>query len=588
MLHLFTTPLAFLALLTVPVLVAIYWLRNRFRRYPVSSLMLWVDAREPREGGTRRHRLQTPPLFFLELLALLLLILAAAGPLVQRAQSARPWVVVLDDSYSMLAGGAESARNRGAAAIDEEVRRHAPASVRFLLAGERPQMLGEPVRTVREAAAVLQGWKCRAPTARLDEALALASELGGDWALLLVVTDHRPETVPDKGRLQWWAFGSPRPNLAFVNAVRSARDGPERCLLEVANLADERQSTNLVIEAGEAGAELQRSALTLGPRETRRVVLQLKEGTAALRARLGDDTLAIDNQVALLPSLPKLVRVGVQIRDAPLRGLVERAVRATRGTVLTVVRPEIIFTDQEDARPEGTDTWLVYLLAEKEAEAFSGPFVVDRTHPLTEGFALQGVIWGAGKAADLPGAPVVTAGNIPLLTDAERPSGRHDLRLRLRPDLSTLQDSPNWPILMWNLVQWHASVAPGLNRANLRLGEEAVLTLHAHADAVQVAGPDGTTQSVSVQGKRVAVRTEDVGLFEIRTGEGKYPFAVNALSRDESDLSACAAGRWGDWLDETTLRLEYQGLDWALLLAALAVLTVHTMLVAAGAARTRT
>jgi hypothetical protein len=318
------------------------------------------------------------------------------------------------------------------------------------------------------------------------------------------------------------------------------------------------------------------------------VVLQLKEGTPALRARLGDDALAIDNQVALLPDLPKPVRVAVQIRDARLRGLVEKAVRATRGTVLTAVRPEILFTDQEDARPEGPDTWLVYLLAEKEAEAYAGPFVVDRAHPLTEGLALQGVLWGAGKAEHLPGAPVVTAGNIPLLTDAASPSGRHDVRLRLRPDLSTLQDSPNWPILMWNLVQWHASLAPGLSRANVRLGEEAVLTLHAHADAVQVAGPDGSTQPVLVQGKRAAVGAEDVGLYEILTAEGNFPFAVNALSQDESDLSACASGRWGDWLDETTLRLEYQSVDWALLLAALGVLTVHTMLVAAGAGRTRT
>jgi hypothetical protein len=587
MLPLFTTPLAFLAALTIPVLVAIYWLRNRFRRYPVSSLMLWVDAREPKEGGTRRYRLQTPLLFFFELLALLLLVLAAAGPLVRRAQSARPLIVVLDDSFSMQAGGADSPRSRGSAALDEELRRRSPASIRFLLAGERPQVLGEIVRTPREAMAQLQDWKCRAPTARLDEALALASELSGDWALILVVTDHEPAVVPDKGRLQWWSFGRPLPNLAFVNAARSGRDGPERCLLEVANLSADVQSTRLVIEGGQPASALQQSTLTLGPRETRRVVLQVKDGTGALHARLGRDALALDNQVTLLPSITKPVRIEVQIRDAPLRLLVEKAVRATRDTVLTAIRPEIVFTDQQTARPDGTDAWIVRLLAEKEAEAYAGPFVVDRAHPLTEGLALQGVIWGGGKTADLPGAPVITAGNVPLLTDTESLAGRHELRLRLRPDLSTLQDSPNWPILIWNLVQWHASLAPGLNRANVRLGEEAVLTLQAPAETVQVAGPDGISHPVSVQGKRVAVKAEDVGHYTIQTSEGSFSFAVNALSRDESDLSACATGRWGDWLDETTLRLEYQSVDWALLVMVLAVLTLHLFLVASGAGRAR-
>ena len=53
MLPLFTYPLAFAGLAAVPVLVAIYLLRNRYRRRPVSSLMLWEDPRHSAEGGTR-------------------------------------------------------------------------------------------------------------------------------------------------------------------------------------------------------------------------------------------------------------------------------------------------------------------------------------------------------------------------------------------------------------------------------------------------------------------------------------------------------------------------------------------------------
>jgi hypothetical protein len=58
--------------------------------------------------------------------------------------------------------------------------------------------------------------------------------------------------------------------------------------------------------------------------------------------------------------------------------------------------------------------------------------------------------------------------------------------------------------------------------------------------------------------------------------------AVNALSRDESDLHECASGRWGDWLDETSLRLEYQSVSWALLLLALGVVSLHLFLVSRG------
>ena len=76
----FTLPLGFLSLLAIPGLVAIYLLRTRSRRYPVSSLMLWANQRRAREGGLRVERLQTPLLFFLELLAIILLTLAIASP----------------------------------------------------------------------------------------------------------------------------------------------------------------------------------------------------------------------------------------------------------------------------------------------------------------------------------------------------------------------------------------------------------------------------------------------------------------------------------------------------------------------------
>lgn len=582
----FLYPLALLGLLGLPVLLAIYLLRNRYRRVPVSSLMLWVDVRQSREGGTRVRRLQTPLLLFLELLAVALLSLAAAGPHVRTTEAALPLVVVLDDSFSMLAGEPDSARSRAAKALEEELHRRPPYSVRFVLAGERPQTLGEAVRTAPEALAQLDGWACRAPAARLEEAAALAAEVGGEWARVLVLTDHAPELPPGKGRLQWWAFGRPLPNLAFVTAARSDSDGGERCLFEVANLSDDRQSATLVVEAGDPPAEVRRTPLDLAPGATHRELLRLKEGTGAVRARVGEDALAIDNAVTLLPAAARTVGVGVRVRDKPLRELVEKAVRAVKEARLHAAEPDVVFTDIEDDSAEGS-AWLVRLVAEKDAEAFTGPFVLDRAHPLTEGLSLAGVVWGGGKAAVLPGAPVVMAGNVPLLTDVERAAGRHELHLRFRPDLSTLQDTPNWPVLVWNLLQWRASLSPGLARANVRLGEEAVLNLPPGTASAEVTGPEGRSRTVAVQGRRVVVRADDVGAYSVTTDEGRFAFAANALSRDESDLRECASGRWGDWLDDAALRLEYRNVSWAVLLVLLAVVSLHLFLVArAGRPRT--
>ena len=138
-----TYPLALMAAAALPALAAIYILRNRYRRREVSSLMLWEFAVLSREGGAKVNKLQLPLVFFLELLALALLVTAATGPRWQLPAHARPLVVILDDSASMLAGdgaaqgtGANSPRAQAALALDALLKSRKFLSIRLVLAGD--------------------------------------------------------------------------------------------------------------------------------------------------------------------------------------------------------------------------------------------------------------------------------------------------------------------------------------------------------------------------------------------------------------------------------------------------------------------
>jgi hypothetical protein len=581
MLPVFTTPLAFVGLLALPALAAIYLLHNRSRPYPVSSLLLWADARVAPVGGRRVEPLRPPPLFWLELLALLLLVLAAAGPQVWATPGARPVVVVLDDSFSMRAGGGDSPRRRAAEALLEELRKTPRGSVRLVLAGDRPQVLGEGSRRAVEVEALLAGWTCHAPTARLDTAVALALELGGDLATVLVLTDHPPAAPPETGRVRWWAFGTARPNWAFANAGRTPGPRGDRLLLEVANLSRDARTTTLKVEAGSPPRELHRAEVRAAAGETHRVVLELPEGEGTVTASLADDELNYDNVVSLAPAGRRAVRYDVRLTDPKLRSAVERAVKATGAAVQAADRPHLVFLDEKADAPEGDEAWVVRVLAEPDAEAYTGPFVLDRAHPLTDGLSLAGVVWGGGKGP-LPGGPVVMAGNVALLTDAESPTGRHEVRLRLRPDLSTLTESPAWPALVWNLVQWRAAYLPGADRANVRLGEEATWTLTAAVDTVEVTEPGGKKEAVPVHGRRATVRAERPGVYTLKAGGDEINFAANPLHRDESDLTGCGTGKWGEERDATTLRLEYRDVRWFVVLLAAAVLVLHLWLLGRG------
>ncbi len=579
MIPVLSTPLALLGLVSLPALAAIYYLHTRSRLHPVSSLLLWTDARVAPDGGRRVDRVRLPLVFWLELLVLLLLVLAATGVHLPAVTGTRPLVVVLDDSFSMQAGAPDSARKRAADALLDDLRRTPRSSVRFVLAGDRPQVLGDAVSRTSEIESLLEGWTCQANTARLDSAVALALELGGESATVLVLTDHAPDPPPATGRVRRWSLGTATPNWAFVNASRTTGPRGDRLLLEVANLATEPRLTTLRIEAGQPPRELRQSELQLAAGETQRLVLEVPEGAGTVRAFVGDDALNFDNAVSLLPTARKTVTYEVRVVDKEVRPALEKALKATGIATPVTARPQLVFVDGADAAPEAEDAWIVRVVREPEAEAFTGPFVLDRSHPLTDGLSLSGVVWGGGKSP-LSGAPVVMAGNVTLLTDTEFASGRHDVRLRLRPDLSTLTQSPAWPALVWNLVQWRATFQPGLARANVRLGEEAVWTLNASPASAEVTRPDGAVSTVPVYARRAAVHAERSGVYSLQTGDEQAEFAVNVLNRDESDLTKCVTGRWGDERDEATLRSDYRDVTAWLALLAVAVATLHVWVLA--------
>jgi hypothetical protein len=152
--------------------------------------------------------------------------------------------------------------------------------------------------------------------------------------------------------------------------------------------------------------------------------------------------------------------------------------------------------------------------------------------------------------------------------------------LRLRPDLSTLQESPNWPILFWNLINWRAQVGPGLRQRNLRLGDDATLTVEPGVESVSVVYPQRGARRLPARDNEVLIRADVPGIYEISANQNKYSFSANALRREESDLTRASSGRWGDWANSTALRWEYHGVAWVLSLLALGALVVHGWLIA--------
>ena len=575
-----TYPLALLALTALPALTAIYLLRNRFKRRPVSTLFLWQFQQESKAGGLKVEKLRLPLLFFLELLILLLLGLAATGPRWQMAQTTHPLVVILDDSLSMRATtDGKDARARAADALQQLLRDRKFLFLRFVLAGRDARALGDAVHTWAEAAPLLAAWKCAAPAANLDTALALANDLTSRKADVLVLTDHAPPAeIELSGRMQWWAFGTGAGNLGIVNATRTAQGPQDRCLIEVANFSREARTARLQLTAGTNVA--QAAPLALEPGARQRLILNLPPGTPALEASLPDDALAGDNRVTLLPAPRRRIRVQVALENPELREIFSRGLEATGLRSSISAEPELVIHEAR-AVPAGAHAWGLRILAATNATAFTGPFVVNTAHPLTRGLELPGFIWaGLADTNRATHPPIVTAGDVPLLTAREDALGRQQISLQFTPALTTLHTTPNWPIFLWNLLSWRARETPGLEEANFRLGSDILLkTTNGPARLIR---PDHSVQDFAKTQRVLLLEVAEPGLYRAIHGSETNHFAVNFLAAEESDLTDTKTGRWGQWETTQEVRYEYAAVLWVFVLAALAGLVAHLVLLARG------
>ena len=574
----FTYPLAWIAAITLPALAAIYFLRHRFRKQSVSTLLLWQMHQESREGGRRIEKPKLPLVFFLELLVLLLLVLAATGPRWQVPSTTRPLIVVMDDSQSMRAGPKEaSPRTLALEFLQKILEERNFASYQLIAAGPTPRLLGDEVRHTAELEAQLPRWTCQAPDAQLEAALGLAHALGHQDTDILVLTDHKPNDPVPVGRIVWKAFGEPRVNFAFINAARTAYDSDDRCLFEIANPSATSGTNTLRITAGTNVIHEQK--LLLQTNSTHRLALPIPTHYPTLHAELGPDALAGDNRVDLAPPLRRQVRVQMSVKEAELGKLIDETLAATGLRATTNQPPELII-HQSESIPAGDEAWGLRLLPMPEKpERYTGPFVMDATHPLTRGLSLPGIVWGADPRATNTSSylPVITAGNVPLLTHRADRQGNQQLNLRYSPTHSTLHDTPQWPALFWNLLHWRALSQPGLHETNHRLGSD--IPYRPAGTDVTLTKPDGARQIIPAPGREIRLPITLSGVYTVASGPAtnqlSEQFAVNFIAGAESNLSRAKTGEWGKWGTETEIRFEYASILPYLILLALAVTVGH-------------
>lgn len=555
-------PWGLLGLLGLPVIAFIHLYHRRFPPQYVAGLFLWVTETEVRMPGRRRDRLPLTSTLILELLAAFILSLVLADPRLTDWDEVRHLVAVVDHSASMQAQPDGELSFRDAAIQELEERFKAlprRSAVTLIRTGSTPLTL---IRrgTIDEARQALTEWQPNAPRHRFAPAWEeLGLQLVEESGSILFLTDELMDQKEVPPNLDVVSVGRKLDNVAF-NAARWTFDSASRkglIFVRVHNYGFDPADCQLIIKS--KGQEISRQKLEKIPVDQAKSIeipVPGGLGTIELQLERDRDGLQFDNRIQLVEPQVRPVTVSTEALAEFPKTQVERVLSITPDVSLTPAsrEPHLVF-GKAGTLPESKGAlWWVGMGPLSDAEAdlkaakdLEGPYLIDRRHPLADGISLGGVIWAGVQPLKLEMLPIISSDQSILLGQLK---GTQTTGYLLNLDLqrSNLVDSPDWPVLLNNLIEQRRDALPGLRRWNYRSGEIVRFRLFEPPDTTPTELLTVTSQNSN---RKLARNTmieigelNEPGLFEVKSGAASLGrFAVNFFDAAESDLRLLRPGR---------------------------------------------
>ena len=556
----FANPWGLLGLFALPAIAFIHLYQRRYPPLYVGGLFLWASETQVRMPGRRRDRLPVTNTLIIELIAALILSLVLADPRFGEWDQATHLVAILDHSASMQ-GQADGEPSFRDSAIQELEQRFSKlprqSAVTLIRTGSTPVTL---IRrgTLEAAREVLKTWQPTAPQHRVDTAWEeLGEQLVEESGSILFLTDQLPEPSKIPKNLEIVSVGRKLDNVAF-DASRWTFDsstGKGTVFVRVQNYG--RSAAECVLVAIAKGNEVLKKPLVIAAEKAQAVELPVPGGlgTLTLSLQKKGDGSQFDNRIQLVEPKVRSVKLTVQLPKGDTQREIQRVLKITPDVSLTGLADAQLIIGPAGSLPESKPSlWWFGIGPVSAAEAdrnaakdLIGPYLIDKRHPLTEGVVLGGVVWGGVQPIKYDAIPIISAGQTPLLAQLR---GTQTTGFVLNIDLarSNIVESPDWPVLIDNLIEQRRDALPGLRRWNYRVGEVVRFRLFEGADPA----PTEPLTLVSTAGTRKIPREsiveigdlQEPGLYELKSGEKSAgQFAINFFDPAESDLRNLAPGR---------------------------------------------
>ena len=557
----FLAPAAAALSLTLPVIVALYFLRIRRPTRVVPALHLWPDQIRDRQANVPWQRLRFSWLLLLQLLAAAVLVAAAVQPALPAPGSlAAHSIVLLDASASMQAKDVapsrfEQARQQVSAMIDQL----GPQDRMTLIALQATPRIVASGSGDREAMRrALNGIAVTNGPGDLSAALALAAGVArvGEQARAYLFSDGIVEPLHAA-----FANGLPFPveyrhvgvsgeNVGLTSLVVRTGARSRAAYLRVHNFGQQSRSVTLEWRSDRGLIDIRK--LDLQADQAQDLSLPVPDDATTVTARIdGADNFAVDDSVTAIARTPRVFKV---LLVTPGNVFLEKALRLRADFTLDVISPEAY---------RGSTAYAMTVFDRFSPKTLpDGPFIM--VDPPAGSTLAGGVAIGIGRVrASDAGDPLLT--NVSLqdvhIARSQDMSGSkfgRALLTSVQTPLVLVRDEPfrqalfgfdvhesdfplriGFPILVQNLSEW--MLPPSVPARSFHPDEPVTIVPESGASGVTVIRPDGSRRQLTVGSITTFAETDMLGVYTVEQRmAGRVEtswFAVNLFSDAASRLS---------------------------------------------------
>jgi hypothetical protein len=539
----FLAPAAAVLALTLPAIVALYFLRIRRPTRIVPALHLWPDQIRDRQANVPWQRLRFSWLLLLQLLAAAVLVAAAVQPVLSAGTSlSRHSVVLLDVSASMQARDVQPSRlDEAKREIGELIDKVGPLDrVTLIAVGSVPHVVTSVIGDRESLRRALSATGASNGSADLSAALTLASGLvrPGDDAHAYLFSDGIVGPIRTDSanalpfQLDYHRVGISGENVGLTSLVVRTGAQSRAAHLHVQNFGQQARSFSLEWRADNKLVDVRK--LTLAGGQAEDLVLPVPADATVVSAHI--DTGAF--RVLLVTSANVFLQQALSLRpDFELEVVGPSEYKSSASYAMTIF---------DRFSPPTLPTGPFIAIAPPSGSVLAGgtPIGIGRVRasdagdPLLTNVDLQDV--HIARSQDLHaskfGRALITSLQTPLVLVRDEPYRQvlfgfdlHDSDLPLRVA---------FPILMQNLSEW--ILPPSVPSHSFHPDEPVTIVPQTAATSVTVVRPDGSRRSLA--GGSVAT-LRDTGLMGLYTVEqvvsGKVEkswFTVNLFSEQVSQL----------------------------------------------------